>query len=318
MKKNQELIKRNRALQKHIEEKNQEIAAPEIAKIKSELKIEYENKFKIIEQQYSKENSKLSLENKEIHEKYRNLKQKYFIKKKNNNEILELNKNIGNKYEELQKNIEIKNEELKKKDEIIENQNSKIELTTKENNEYKNQIEEYKKEIENSKLNQINQINQNKNNEEYQKTLKEEIDNSLKKKYENELKNQIIELNNLLNKKLDEDILLFKSQYDKNFEEKDKEILLKFNEISELVLKSKLSKIEIKEEKKNPIPKCKIEHKGIKCKKCFQEPIIGYRYKCSICNDYNLCEKCEEENSKTEEHPHDFIKIRKIKNNNKR
>ena len=55
-------------------------------------------------------------------------------------------------------------------------------------------------------------------------------------------------------------------------------------------------------------------HKGIKCKKCFQEPIIGYRYKCSVCNDYNLCEKCEEE--KSEDHPHDFIKIRKEKNNN--
>ena len=34
------------------------------------------------------------------------------------------------------------------------------------------------------------------------------------------------------------------------------------------------------------------KHDGIKCEKCFDEPIKGYRYKCTVCNDYNLCEKC--------------------------
>ena len=57
-------------------------------------------------------------------------------------------------------------------------------------------------------------------------------------------------------------------------------------------------------------------HNGIKCQKCFLEPIIGYRYKCSVCNDYNLCQNCEEKNSISEEHQHDFIKIRKNLNNN--
>ena len=56
-------------------------------------------------------------------------------------------------------------------------------------------------------------------------------------------------------------------------------------------------------------------HNGIKCSSCGQEPIIGCRYKCSICNDYNLCEKCEEENSKSGEHFHNFIKIRKEEKN---
>ena len=57
--------------------------------------------------------------------------------------------------------------------------------------------------------------------------------------------------------------------------------------------------------------KCETVHKGIKCQKCFQEPIIGYRYKCSVCSDYNLCQNCEEKNSISEDHQHDFIKIRK-------
>ena len=300
MAKNKELIERAKKYKQKLEEKIQEIGAPEIAKIKSELQIEYENKLKESEKKYINENSKLSLENKTINEKYKKLKLKLNNEEKNNKEILE-----------LKKNIKIRNEELKKKNEIIENQKSKIELATKKNNEYKSQIEEYKKEIENSKL---NQMNKNKNNEEFQKTIKEELEKALKEKYENELKKQMIELNNILNKKLNENINIFKSQYDKNFEKKENEMKQKFNEMSELVLKSKLSKIEKKED--NIIPKCKIEHKGIKCKKCFQEPIIGYRYKCSVCNNYNLCEKCEEENSKTEEHPHDFIKIRKEKNNN--
>ena len=52
----------------------------------------------------------------------------------------------------------------------------------------------------------------------------------------------------------------------------------------------------------------------------FEEPIVGYRYKYSKCSDYNLCQKCEENNSNTGQHSHDFIKIRKkqikINNNN--
>ena len=61
-------------------------------------------------------------------------------------------------------------------------------------------------------------------------------------------------------------------------------------------------------------------HHGIKCKQCFEESLVGYRYKCSQCNNYNLCQKCEEINSNTGQHSHDFIKIRKeqiiINNNN--
>ena len=42
-----------------------------------------------------------------------------------------------------------------------------------------------------------------------------------------------------------------------------------------------------KEEKFNN----KTIHIGIMCNKCGINPIIGYRYKCSICKDYELSDK---------------------------
>ena len=50
-----------------------------------------------------------------------------------------------------------------------------------------------------------------------------------------------------------------------------------------------------------------IEHKGYKCEQCNLNPIIGDRYQCEICKDYNLCENCEERIGGKHNHP--FIKI---------
>ena len=52
-------------------------------------------------------------------------------------------------------------------------------------------------------------------------------------------------------------------------------------------------------------------HQGIKCEKCQKSPIIGHRYKCPKCLNYNLCEECELLNSEVHFHPHlDFILCR--------
>jgi len=40
------------------------------------------------------------------------------------------------------------------------------------------------------------------------------------------------------------------------------------------------------------------------CDEC-QQRICGIRYKCLVCPDFDLCEKCEENNS----HPHVFAKL---------
>ncbi len=48
-------------------------------------------------------------------------------------------------------------------------------------------------------------------------------------------------------------------------------------------------------------------HNGISCNGCGIKSIIGCRYKCAVCQNFDFCEKCEEKYSEKHEHP--FIKI---------
>ena len=45
-------------------------------------------------------------------------------------------------------------------------------------------------------------------------------------------------------------------------------------------------------------------HLGVKCDGCKMYPIIGKRYKCNKCFNFDFCEKCYEENKST--HQHEF------------
>jgi hypothetical protein len=58
----------------------------------------------------------------------------------------------------------------------------------------------------------------------------------------------------------------------------------------------------------------KVIHYGVRCNGCYTNPIIGFRYKCTICPDFDYCEECES----TKEHPHDFIKMKKHTFNNEK
>jgi len=50
-----------------------------------------------------------------------------------------------------------------------------------------------------------------------------------------------------------------------------------------------------------------IVHRNIRCEGCGLEPFVGWRYMCTICEDYNLCENCEQELAVRHNHP--FIKV---------
>ena len=50
-----------------------------------------------------------------------------------------------------------------------------------------------------------------------------------------------------------------------------------------------------------------IVHSKVMCDGCGMLPLVGWRYKCVICDDYNLCENCEERIGGKHDHP--FIKL---------
>jgi len=49
-------------------------------------------------------------------------------------------------------------------------------------------------------------------------------------------------------------------------------------------------------------------HEKIACSSCSFNPIVGIRYKCTVCQNYDLCDYCETRNVHSE---HIMLKIRK-------
>ena len=62
----------------------------------------------------------------------------------------------------------------------------------------------------------------------------------------------------------------------------------------------------LKSKRNNELKKEITIHHGVICKIC-KNLVIGTRYKCAICKDLNLCEKCEEKDKG--KHGHPFLKI---------
>ena len=69
----------------------------------------------------------------------------------------------------------------------------------------------------------------------------------------------------------------------------------------------KLNVANIFECKSNDYNKKGNAHMGVRCNQCGSNPIIGSRFKCSICRNYNLCQNCEEISGY--KHGHPLIKI---------
>jgi hypothetical protein len=51
-----------------------------------------------------------------------------------------------------------------------------------------------------------------------------------------------------------------------------------------------------------------VTHNNTNCSECQATPIIGIRYKCVFCKNYDLCEQCEAKST----HDHPFLKIKRL------
>ena len=154
----------------------------------------------------------------------------------------------------------------------------------------------------------------------------------LKETYENDDPNKIYRIidkktNKIINNQMDYENLTLENYTEKEikliidlidkppeFKEESNHICFKSN----LILPAKVEKAELTEEEKikqsiremvqskmkileqsileeiskkeNPV----IIHKGISCSNCGMKDIVGIRYKCTTCKNFNLCENCEE------------------------
>ncbi len=71
------------------------------------------------------------------------------------------------------------------------------------------------------------------------------------------------------------------------------------------VTKESLLKEKKQEEVRKPYVR-KVIHYGVSCSGCGALPIVGTRYKCSVCPCFDFCENCEENRT----HMHNFIKMK--------
>lgn len=63
-------------------------------------------------------------------------------------------------------------------------------------------------------------------------------------------------------------------------------------------------------EKENEKNKLSIVHEGVTCDGCLLSPIIGDRYKCTVCENFDYCNICEDKYSEMHKHP--FLKIKNL------
>jgi len=76
----------------------------------------------------------------------------------------------------------------------------------------------------------------------------------------------------------------------------------------DLIQDSKVEKQQTESENKQQElrKESKTVHARVECDGCGEGPIVGIRYKCSVCPDFDYCERCEARI----DHPHPFIKLK--------
>ena len=192
----------------------------------------------------------------------------------------------ANTYEKQKKKENLSDEEIIiKVDSDKENQilSDNINNNEKINNNL-NSDDKIKQQIINAQLEKIRQ-SKNLNIDQEKEIILQECKENDNNKEELKEKNDGIseELNDIINK---------------NFEKLKNDLI---TQLSQIVMESTLKNNEIEDDIKTP---SSVEnHNGICCSGCGECPIVGIRYKCVYCSDFDYCEKCEEEKGYVHSHP---------------
>ena len=236
-------------------------------------------------------------------------------------EIIELEKKLGLTVDEKKpmlkagfyipnrKNIEIK---------TIKKETSKEEEGKLKNSKQKPEIKLSLPTIKNEKRKVNAKIENVVKN--LRKNIRDDIEKHIMKAYEEikKIKDKAIEKNYKLQEEDEKYLEKCQEKNDKAVKEIDKwiefifihsheliEAVEKQNDVDFIKFEEIGKKIGINQTLKKS-KKEKVLHPGITCHGC-NGPIYGTRYKCTICNDFDFCEKCEEKDKG--EHGHPLLKL---------
>ena len=263
------------------------------------------------------EESRIYQENlKEVENEETKLKNELDILTKEKNKIVEANNKEmleGKvKLDDLTKKINELRNEYKKVSTNLINVFNKNNIAVKEK---EMKINEIRKKLNLPQLKEKKLKKIKKEKKEIKKEIKKEVKKEVKKvtKKEEEKKKDFISINQVneyvqnLTKKLSD----FVNEQKKNIDLKDipqnamKEIESWKNIIVEG--KKKYSEKVLENLKKiNFEKKEQVEHERYICDGCKMSPIVGIRYKCAVCPNFNFCEKCEAKMGESHNHP--FVK----------
>ena len=203
--------------------------------------------------------------------------EKFYID--DNNKLKQKLNKVENEYN-LQKKQILTNNDLLIKNEIEKGINDYINKSKLNLEQKESEINKIKNDYEN-KINAIREECYLEMEQKYSQIYEEK----LKQVYESAMNNSKMLYDNII------------SQNKEQFEQEEK----KRNEIiNSNLLKSNINNIS----NISRISQCKTVHKNVQCNECKMFPIIGYRYKCLECPNYNLCDNCE----KIVNHEHNFIR----------
>ena len=238
-----------------------------------------------------------------------NISQQSQIFKENLNQLQEEKIKDKKALDELiKKNEEL--EKLKKTKFISENQEiGSLKLQIEELIAKQRELIEIKNEIENQVSNGIKQIEQEQkeNNTkifELQKKL------GIQPTEDNKFRSNHIN-NSVFGYKMGAKDIFGNNIFEKK-EEKENKLNEKFKNLSLNSNDEEDIKEEDKKHKENKDNNKRKEiHYRIICDGCNMEPIMGKRYRCKVCDNFDLCEKCYENNKTNMNHKHEFECIEK-------